>query len=271
MREVDRMSSSLLMPKILRWGALLFALAALLLPVCAEEVGPWRKRTFKSSDGLLLPYRLLSPTSVDSSKRYPLVLSLHGAGERGCDNATQLKNGVNEFYLAHRERYPAFVLAPQCPEGQRWVEVDWTNPSHVMADHPSAPLQAVIELLDAAERELPIDRSRVYVVGLSMGGFGTWELLARQPERFAAAVPICGGADLATAPRVRLVPVWAFHGAADPVVGVQRSATMVEALRALGVSVRYTEYPEVGHDAWVHAFAEPELAPWLFGRHRDER
>lgn len=243
----------------------------MLMPALAQEGEPWQKRTFKSSGGLSLPYRLLSPTSVDALKRYPLVLNLHGAGERGCDNAAQLKNGVSAFYLTHRERFPAFVLAPQCPEGQRWVEVDWSKPSHQIADRPSAPLQAVMELLDATERDLPIDASRIYVVGLSMGGFGTWELLARQPERFAAAVPICGGADPATAPRVGRVPVWAFHGSLDTVVGVERSRTMVETLRARGTSVRYNEYREVGHDAWVRAFAEADLAPWLFGWRKDGR
>ncbi|MGH3823572.1 MAG: alpha/beta fold hydrolase [Pseudonocardiaceae bacterium] len=203
-------------------------------------------------------------------ERMPLVLMLHGAGERGEDNSAQLLNGVAELLgsEAAAARFPCVYVVPQCAEEFRWVEVDWRAERHDVPRNPSVPLSAVAELLKELHGKYPVDLQRVYLIGLSMGGFGVWDLLSRWPDRFAAAVVICGGADENAVAAARDVPVWAFHGADDPEVRVERSRKAVAALRAAGGTARYTEYPRVRHDSWVNAFAEPDLLPWLFSHRR---
>ncbi len=192
----------------------------------------------------------------------PLILLLHGAGERGMDNEAQLGNGVDG--LLGSLPSPCFSLVPQCPTDHRWVEVDWADQRHVIPAEPSLPLFAALELLDWHCARYPTDPKRIYLIGLSMGGYGVWDLLCRLPERFAAAVPICGGVDERAVVVARHVPIWAFHGTLDPVVPVERSRGAIRALQAAGGSPLYTEYPEVEHDSWTAAFAEPTLLPWLF-------
>jgi len=226
--------------------------------------------TFIGGSGARFPYRLLRPENMDRRQRYPLVLFLHGAGERGDDNDQQLIHGVPEFARPERRRqYPCILVAPQCPAGHRWVETDWGAAAHTMPARPSVPLQLLLELLAHLPTQLPIDSKRVYVTGMSMGGFGAWELLARQPQGFAAAVLICAGADLATAPAIASVPQWVFHGARDDAVPVSRSRQMVAALRQAGGRPRFTEYPEVGHDSWNAAYGDPEMFAWLFAQKQD--
>src|SRR5690606_8210741 len=145
---------------------------------------------------------------------------------------------------------------PQCPAGGTWSDALWTRPgSPPMPEQPTEPLQAVIEILEKSLAELPgVDRDRVYLTGLSMGGYGSWELAARKPELFAAVVPICGGGDVKQAPRLAKLPIWAFHGAADDVVPVKCTQEMIEAIREAGGDPRYTEYPGVGHDSWTRTY-----------------
>ena len=235
-------------------------------------------RTFAGSPGSAggppLPYRLLAPPPRQTGL-LPLVLLLHGAGERGSDNAAQLRNGAAEL-LGNpdaRRQFPCYFVLPQCPSDARWVEVDWSAPRHSMPPSPSRPLARVFELLQTLRAELPIDADRLYAVGLSMGGYGVWDLLSRHAEAFAAAVPICGGGDEAQAAAMQKVPIWAFHGKKDPVVSVERSRRMIAALKQLGATPppRYTEYPDVEHSSWVQAFAEPELLSWLFSQRRPKR
>jgi predicted peptidase len=228
-------------------------------------------RSFAQRNGTSLPYRLLSPPPRQTG-RLPLVLFLHGAGERGSDNAAQLKNGAAELLgnPSSRRSFPCYFVLPQCPKDARWVEVDWGAASHTMPEQPSLPLAHPLQLVKTRQAELPVDPDRVYLVGLSMGGYGVWDLLSRQPELFAAAVIVCGGGDEAQAARLQKVPIWAFHGQKDQVVPVERSRRMIEAVRRATPRVppRYTELPDVEHDAWVAAFAEPELLPWLFAQRR---
>lgn len=200
----------------------------------------------------------------------PLVLALHGAGERGDDNSAQLRNGVAELLGSPTAaaRFPCLFVVPQCATEHRWVEVDWREERHDLPEKLSVPLSAVVELLEKLGGEYPIDPRRIYLIGLSMGGFGVWDLLSRWPERFAAAVVICGGADENAVVAARDVPVQVFHGAADPEVRVERSKNVVEKLEAVGGTPSYKEYPGVGHDSWVNAFADPELLPWLFSQRR---
>ena len=140
---------------------------------------------------------------------------------------------------------------------------------HVQPKEPSEPMRLVLELIDAVRKDYPVDPKRIYITGLSMGGFGTWDVLARRPDLFAAAVPICGGADETTAPTMATIPIWAFHGAKDPAVKVSRTRNMIEALKKAGGEPKYTEYPDVGHNSWVPAFKDPEMMKWLFAQKKE--
>jgi len=253
-----------------RWlfAILLFAMTTTLV---AEDDyrGRFEGRMFKPGD-FELPYRLLSPKAVEEGQKYPLVIFLHGAGERGTDNKIQLVHGMNDFASdAIMDKYPAFVIAPQCPEERKWVEVDWTLESHTIPAEPSIPLAATFALIDRFTAQHPVDKSRIYITGLSMGGYGTWDALARSPELFAAAVPICGGGDPATAGKFKDVPLWAFHGDQDTAVKPKRSREMIDVLRKLGGTPKYTEYEGVAHDSWTQTYADPAMYEWLFAQRKE--
>ena len=246
------------------------------VPAAEEELMGYEERTVDVvADGPPLPfrYRLLRPEALEPGKRYPLVLFLHGAGERGSDNTSQLK--YLPTWLAEpplRQQFPCFVVAPQCRAEHRWSPFDWSDKtSSPLAAEPTADLAAAIAALDAVCQEEPIDESRIYLTGLSMGGYGSWELAARQPERFAAVVPICGGGDEAQAAKIAHLPIWCFHGAADQVVPVERSRSMIAAIKAAGGSPKYSELPGVGHDSWTPAYRDSGLLEWLFAQRRSGR
>jgi predicted peptidase len=212
-------------------------------------------------------YRLLAPAAPVAGERYPLVVFLHGAGERGRDNDKQLK------YLptwmaepALRERHPCFLLAPQCRESERWVDVSWADTKSTPQGPLTTDLLAAVAAIQAVTSREAVDPARIYLTGLSMGGFGTWDLAARQPERFAALLPICGGGDETTALRLAKLPLWCFHGDADTVVPVERSRGMIAAVRAAGGSPKYSELPGVGHDSWTPAYRDPAVLDWLFAQ-----
>lgn len=218
-------------------------------------------------------YRLLRPVSVEAGKRYPVVLFLHGAGERGGDNTAQLK--YLPTWLAEpawRERFPSFVVAPQCRADHRWSPFDWADrKSSPLKAEPTADLAAAIAALDEVCDSEPVDEDRVYLTGLSMGGYGSWELAARMPQRFAAVAPICGGGDEAQAAKLVKLPIWCFHGGADTVVPVARSRSMIAAIEAAGGSPKYTEFPGVGHNSWTPAYRDSGLLEWLFAQRRAGR
>jgi predicted peptidase len=239
----------------------------LMLAASALAAEGFVAKTFEGSKGVL-PYRILAPDQIESGNKYPLVIFLHGAGERGDSNRNQLHHGGSLFSkAANRKDYPAFVVFPQCPNGKRWVEVNWGEPKpHTQPKEPGDPMSLVIELIPDLTKSLPIDTDRIYLMGISMGGFGVWDLAARHPDWFAAAVPICGGADDSTAPSLAKLPIWAFHGDKDHVISVNRTRSMIAALRQAGGKPKYTEYPGVAHNSWFKAFAEPELLPWLFSQ-----
>ena len=226
-------------------------------------------REFVDADGKSLNYRLMKPIDFRPSKKYPLVIFLHGAGERGDDNLAQLTHAAKEFANEERRRmYPAYVLFPQCPKEKKWVEVDWKLEASKIPEQPSEPMTLVKALVDTMLETAGIDDTRVYITGLSMGGFGTWDAIARYENFFAAAAPICGGGDTATAKRIVDLPIWCFHGAKDPVVKVKQSREMIDALKALRGNPKYTEYPLALHDSWTETYANPELYEWLFAQTR---
>jgi predicted peptidase len=231
---------------------------------------PLEPLVFKDKDGRQLPYRLMKPDGYDAGKKYPLVVFLHGAGERGTDNAKQMTHGVPQFASKeNRAEYPCFLIAPQCPANVKWVDVDWSAASHTIPKEMTEPARLTIELIEAIAKEFSIDKKRIYITGLSMGGFGTWDLVARYPDLFAAAVPVCGGADEATAEKIKNLPIWAFHGGKDGVVKTVRSRNIIAALEKAGGKPKYVEYPNIGHDAWNPAYKDAEMFKWLFAQTKE--
>ena len=229
----------------------------------------YEARTFTAPDGGTLGYRLLKPDNYDPAKKYPLVLVLHGAGERGEDNEAQLKYGAALFLKpAAREKFACFIVFPQCPPKQKWADVDWTIDNPVQPEKVSEPMSHVLGALDGLEKEFSIDRDRLYLAGLSMGGYGTWDAITRYPEKWAAAAPICGGGDKTKAAPAKDVPIWAFHGVLDKTVKPARSQEMIAAIEAAGGHPLFSEYPYAGHDSWTLAFDEPEFLPWMFAQKR---
>ncbi len=234
-----------------------------------ESLG-FEARTYTNGTNVL-HYQIYVPDNPESGEKVPLILCLHGAGERGSDNHKQLKYGVkNILACSRRNHQPVIVVAPQCPVGRRWVEVDWSADAHRMPRTPSVPMQMVQQLLQETLQQLPVDPRRVYVTGLSMGGFGTWDIIQRNPALFAAAVPVCGGGDPAYADRLADLPIWVFHGDADGTVKVERSREMVAALKEAGGHPLYTEYPGVGHGSWGPAYNNPDLWTWMFSQQKTE-
>lgn len=219
-------------------------------------------------------YRLLRPASVAGDgrdgHRYPLVLFLHGAGERGNDNLKQLK--YLPTWLADpalRQRHPCFVLAPQCRMDERWVDVSWADATSTpQPTTPTIDLAAATKALEETLVREAIDPARIYLTGLSMGGYGTWDLAARMPDRFAAILPVCGGGDDRVAGRIAALPIWCFHGDADKAVPVDRSRTMIAAVKAAGGRPIYSELPGVGHDSWTPAYRDGFVLDWLFSQRK---
>jgi predicted peptidase len=230
----------------------------------------YEKKEFVYS-GNILPYRILYPANYDKSKKYPLLLFLHGAGERGKDNEKQLGHGSKLFITEqNRKDFPAIIVLPQCPEESFWAvtKIDRTvQPFKIEFDYtapPNWPLAAANELVKKIISEGSVDRSRVYITGLSMGGMGTFESVYRYPDLYAAALPICGGGDVKNYDkRIAKTAFWVFHGAADAVVNVKLSQEMVDKLKALKAEVKYSEYPGVNHNSWDNAFAEKDYLSWM--------
>jgi predicted peptidase len=222
---------------------------------------------FKSGDKSL-PYRLIKPSGTEPGKTYPLVLFLHGAGERGTDNAKQLVwfwNDKKPSVLTRKEFMDtkAFAVVPQCPEGKQWVDVPWGKGSYT-SPPISEPLAITLELMDHLKKVWPIDAKRVSVVGMSMGGYGAFDAAQRRPELFSVVVSICGAGDLAKAKDIVKLRVWAIHGSEDTVVPVSGSREMIDALKKAGGKPRYTEYPKTAHNSWSPAFEEQDFWAWIF-------
>jgi predicted peptidase len=259
-------------------GILPFLLVLLLVvpPALAQDYSLYQKRQYTNADGNTLPYRVLYPKNYDRTKKYPLILFLHGAGERGNDNEKQLVHGAKLFLKdENREQFPCIVIIPQCPTDSYWSSVNIdrsTKPSTFDFDytHPlNWPLVAAMEVVKQVLKEEGVNKKQLYIMGLSMGGMGTFEALYNFPKVFAAAAPICGGADVnAYDKRVQEIPFWVFHGDADAVVSVDNSRKIVDKLKKLNISVDYSEYPGINHNSWDNAFAEPNLLPWMFSKSR---
>jgi hypothetical protein len=382
---------------------------------CSADIKDFEARQYKDADGNVLLYRLYKPKNYDAGQKYPLILFLHGAGERGNNNIAQVRDALHWAKDAVQTENPCFILAPQCPgkreafqlygtrkefnadfadydksagqwksysiplaklttgpksylslvnaadkkspatgefrniklheegapataldlrkldfakrvgtgkatvsddgttitlEGDlrvkapleytvtprtilefdfrsgaqglshaiamdaddffdyRWANMDWSAKRGAAGKTLSTPMRLTLDVLAQLRKEFNVDEKRLYVTGLSMGGYGTWDVIARNPTLFAAAVPFCGGADEATAPVIKDIPIWCFHGGADPTVPTERSRNMIKALKDAGGNPKYTEYPGVGHNSWDKAYSEPELPKWMFAQKR---
>lgn len=220
----------------------------------------YEPRTFTSTDGATLPYRVMKPKDLDPEKEYPLLLFLHGSGGNGDDNVGNLTDTDATALMASdewREKHPAFVVVPHCPVDHSWIR-------NIRRSSFPEVKSLVLGILDEALREFNVDRDRIYVTGLSRGGFGAFGMVVERPRTFAAAVPVCGGWEPADATKVAHVPFWVFHGGADSTVKTACSLNMVKALEDAGAAVKYTEYPGVGHSCWTRAYGTTEMWAWLF-------
>lgn len=215
--------------------------------------------------GDTLRYRMLFP-DYDTLRHYPLVVFLHGSGERGSDNQAQLKWGVQEFASdAMMTLHPALVIAPQCPAGESWSHMSGFGTGQLhLEPGASRPMQLVIALIHKLEATLPVDTNRIYITGLSMGGLGTYDAIERYPDLFAAALPVAGGGDPSLAGRIVHVPLWDVHGSEDAAVNPLYSLTMIEALTQAGGHPGFSLIPETGHFSWLAAYSDPRIMEWLF-------
>lgn len=217
--------------------------------VRADGAGQQKAAEMNRTVRITMNYLLYLPKDYDQKPSWPLVLFLHGAGERGSDLALVKKHGPPKLVVEGKQ-FPFILVSPQCPRDRWWEPYELTA------------------LVDEICEKYKVDRDRIYVTGLSMGGFGTWALAAATPDRFAALAPVCGGGDPMIARRVAHIPQWVFHGAKDPVVPIERSEKMVEALKKRGADVKFTVYPEAEHDAWTETYANPQLYQWLLEQKR---
>jgi predicted peptidase len=214
--------------------------------------GKWEPEVFED-----LPYRVLLPHDYSPTRKYPLVVFLHGSGERGKDNVSQLTKGVGAFNTRHvRSRFPCIVVAPQAPPGGSfggaWYPSLWSTQD------------AVMRLTKELASRRSVDETRVYLTGLSMGAIGGWEILVRHPGVFAAAMLVCGEPKVEWARDLGKTPIWAFHGAGDDVVPIEPARALCTELTRRGHHVKWTEYPDVAHVSWDLAFDDPAVYPWLF-------
>lgn len=234
----------------------LLIFSVILIVACTTETFAqgFEKTKYQADSSRTLQYALLKPQKVEAGKKYPLVLTLHGAGGRG--NKNWERNCLANTVLARpemRSKYPCFIVAPTVSKQGSWR---------------GESLDDALELVGKLLKKLPVDPDRVYVTGQSMGGYGTFEAMARKPELFAAGAPVCGGNQASNAKKMASIPIWVFHGEKDRVVPVARSREMVEAIKKAGGKPRYTELPGVRHNAWTPAYKNQELWKWMFSQKR---
>lgn len=254
--------------------------------------GQYRSCAYQDGAGASLTFYLFLPANYSPDQKYPLVLLLHGGGERASAEKTAAENraklvdagyaavwgpGAPEPYSPQvQQRWPSFIVVPQLLFPNRWVDVNPHQGSFTQAANPTDSLYMAKAIVDTLRRQYAsIDANRLYITGLSLGGYGTWDAIERWPSYFAAAAPICGAGDPSQASKLVHLPIWAFAGSNDPIVPVSGSREMIAAIRQAGGNPQYTEYPGIGHVSWIYPYAidgEPTASPaffnWLFAQHR---
>jgi predicted peptidase len=236
-------------------GPALLALAALPPPShAAEPQTGFLDRVHKDADGKEAKYILFVPHDYKGDKPYPIILFLHGSGETGTDGVKPSQVGLGPAIKKDEGRFPCFAIFPQSQKRTWKAGSDDAN--------------RALAILGEVEKQYKIDPQRIYLTGLSMGGYGTWSLAVAHPDRWAAIVPVCGGGDPKQADRIKDIPCWCFHGDADTAVKVEKSRAMIGALWAAGGHPNYTEYPGVGHNSWDRAYDTRDLLDWLLKQHK---
>ena len=262
----------------LKYLMIMFGSVFLLFPliVSAQTKDDFQKQHFVEGKDSL-NYRILYPENFSEDKQYPLVLFLHGAGERGDDNESQLVHGSDVFLNPeNREKFPAIVIFPQAPKEDYWAKVEVKRDSMPFQfdfknkEEPTRSLELVMKLMGSMTSKSFVNQDQIYVGGLSMGGMGTYEIIYKKPEMFAAAFAICGGANPEIASAYpKNFPIWIFHGEKDDVVPPRLSKTMAREINHHGGNAKLSLYPEDNHNSWDSAFAEPYLLPWLFSQKKN--
>lgn len=221
-----------------------------------------------SNEDTTLPYRLYVPFNYNPENKYPILLNLHGAGLRGNNNQRQLMFIDEAMKNPNLTADECIIVFPQCPENEKWVDASWSLGSYSLDNTPeSNEMKAVIELLGQLQEKYSVDEKRIYVMGFSMGGYGTWNALMNHPDLFAAGIPMCGAGDPSKAEILKDIPIWAVHGGLDPTVPVQGSRDMAQALEAIGApDFHYTEIPTAEHDVWNYTYDSEEMFTWLLSR-----
>jgi predicted peptidase len=238
---------------VVRVGALtlavLLSLTMSFLPAADQTETGFLDRVHKDADGTDAKYVLFVPKDYKADKPYPLILFLHGSGESGDDGKKQVTVGLGKAVAAQADTFPFLVVFPQSKK--RTWQADSDDGKRALA------------ILDEVAKEYKVDPKRIYLTGLSMGGYGTWSMATAHPERWAAIAPICGAGDPKSAEKLKDIPCWCFHGDEDKAVPVQRSRDMIEALRAVGAHPTYFEFPGVGHNSWDDAYGIKSLYTWM--------
>lgn len=256
---------------------LLIVLSLFFISLKAQDKSAFTKNLFVLN-GDTLPVRILYPEDFDPSKKYPLMLFLHGRGESGNDNEKQLTHGSKMFLdPAFRSKYKAVVVFPQCSKDSYWSNVNITTDekgkrhfNFQKGGKPTKAMTLLMAYLDELENLNYLDKQRLYIGGLSMGGMGTYEVLRRTPDTFAAAFAICGGDNVKNVKKyANKLPLWLFHGAKDDVVDPQFTLNIAKKLKQKGSTYKLTIYPNANHNSWDPAFAEPQLLPWLFSHKKE--
>lgn len=236
----------------------------------SQELKLYEKEIFVYEDDTL-NYRILKPLNYNPNKQYPVHLFLHGSGERGNDNSSQLTHGGKLFLKKeNREKYNSWVIFPQCSKNDRWPSLSsdqWDKSFNNNNSKPNKSLGLVIRLMDKFIEKKQVDKQRIYLSGLSMGGMGTFEILFRRPNMFAAATPICGnGIPQLAKLYADKVPLWIFHGSDDNVVSPKYSLAMAKAIIEAGGSPKMTLYENTGHGSWNNAFEEKDFLKWIHSK-----
>ncbi|MGE3440888.1 MAG: dienelactone hydrolase family protein [Blastocatellales bacterium] len=267
-------------------------------PPISPEVALFEGKTFQGASGETLPYHLFVPKGYSAKKKYPLVVWLHGKSRDTSNKLNHITGGSQPgatvwVKAENQAKHPCLVIAPHCPDDKLWINL--TNmPANIPSSpeqmekvlssitpavmeelassaKPSEQLRLAAELIEAMQKSWSIDARRIYLAGQSMGGFATWALIGEQADKFAAAVPLCSGGNVAHAPRLTRLPIWAFHGDKDPLVPVTLSRRMIEEIKKAGGKPKYTELAGAGHIIGEQVFATPELLPWVFAQKRPAR
>jgi len=232
-----------------------------------------KPHVYTNETGETLVYRSSAPQFPAAGKKYPLILFLHGSGECGSDNLRQITQGAPALMSTLLKRQePVVVVAPQCQSSNWWVRGLAFQSNYAMSPRPADSLRLALELCHSLMASGLVDSNRLYITGLSLGGFGTWDAIQREPTLFAAAMPLCGGGDIRCVQPLKKLPIWVFHGHDDKNVPVDCSRRMVLALRQAGnPAVRYTEYEKAAHTIWDRTYADPEAIDWLLKQSRVEK